>query len=797
MIRNYFRSTFRLFGKEKLYVFINTVGLAVGMATCFLIYVWVNFELSYDQSIPDHERIYRTITLWKNSSEEGCATAFPMVRTRVLSQFPEVLSSARVFDQGFLGSKTLITGDNKVLTDLKFYYGDAEALSLFDLPMIAGNQADALVRPNTLVVSESTARKFFGVTDVIGKTLRIGNDREMEITGVIRDIPANRHFHFDVMASMRSHPWIENAENNLWSGVVFSTYVKLAPGADPHQLESKMAALLDNFPDDPKHFGRELDLRLQPVTEIHLGSSYKFELEVNGNATTVYLFITIALLVLVVAIVNYTNLATARHTQRYREVGVRKVMGAARGQLVIQFMIESWLIALMAFLFAFILAESARPVVLSLSANAIFSETFFNPMTIAAGLALAMLVGLITGILPALALSSFSPASLFRPLGGTARGITVRKALIVSQFAVSILLTLCTAITYRQVTYLRQARLGYSTDHVLILDISLPGARENEKILKSELVLVPGVLGATAVSQLPTDIQTAENIDVSSSVSEGVYCVSVDPDFFTVMGIPLVDGADRVLALQPNDTANFFVLNRSAVAAVGWTDGEASGRKIRIRHGNMKPGPVVGVSEDFHFQSLHHAMGPLAIEFNPERYQYMLVKIKPEELTKTVQAVSGLWRKLVGGIPFNYQFLDEQYDKLYRAEQQSGSLFVLFAGIAVFISLLGLFGLASFAMERRTKEIGMRKILGATGWNIGVLVSKDFLVLIALAFLIAVPLGYAFETRWLSQFAFRTAIGPGLFFACGLLNVVLAVLTLLYHTVRISSTDPVSALRYE
>jgi len=796
MIRNYFRSTFRLFSKEKLYVFINTVGLAVGMATCFLIYVWVQFELSYDRSYPDHDRIYRVVTLWNNSDEEGCATAFPMVRTRVLSQFPEVLSSARLFDQGFLGSKTLISTADKVLTDLKFYYGDSSALSLFNLPMISGD-ATALSRPNTIVVSETTARKFFGNADVIGKTLKIGQDRDMEITGVVKDLPANAHFHFDVMASMRSHPWIKNAENNLWSGVVFHTYAKLTPGSDPKALESKMAALLNEFPEDHNHFGRQVDLRLQRVTDIHLNSNYKFELEPNGNATTVYLFITIAILVLIVAIVNYTNLATARHTQRYREVGVRKSMGAARSQLVVQFMIESWLIAMLAFLLAFVLAESARPVLLSLSSKAIFSESFFQLRVLFGGLGLTMLVGFITGILPALALSSFSPARLFRPLGGAPRGITVRKALIVSQFSVSILLTLCTAITYRQVTYLRQARLGYSTDHILVLDISLPGARENVRTLKSEMSHMPGVLGATAVSQLPTDIQTSENIDVSSSESQGVYCVSVDPDFFNVMGIPLIDGADRVLALQPNDTTNYFVLNRSAVDAAGWTAGEASGRNIRIRHGNMKPGPIVGVAEDFHFQSLHHPMGPLAIEFHPESYQYLLVKVKPEGLTQTVESISGLWKKLAGGIPFNYQFLDEQYNKLYRTEQQSGSLFIVFASIAVFISLLGLFGLASFAMERRTKEIGMRKILGANAWNIGVLVSKNFLVLIAIAFLIAVPLGYGYETNWLSQFAFRTEIGPGLFLACGLLNAGLALLTLMYHTIRISNTDPVSALRYE
>lgn len=796
MLRSYFRSTIRLFAREKLYVFINTAGLAIGMATCFLIYTWVRFELGYD-TFPGHDRVYRVITLWKHADESGLATAYPMVRTRVLSQFPEVASSARLFDQGFLGSKTRIAFHDNVITTLKFYYGDSSALDLLGLTVLSGDISSALSRPNTLVVTESTARRLFGEEEAVGKTLTIGSGRDMEVTGVVKDIPPNSHFHFDVMASMASHPWIENAENNVWSGIVFHTYVKLVPGAEPHALESKMAALLNEFPDDPNHHGRELDLRLQPVSDIHLQSNYKFELEANGNGTTVYLFITIALLVLIVAIVNYTNLATARHTQRYREVGVRKSMGAARGQLVLQFMIESLLIAGMAFVLAAVLSESVRPLLLSLSEKAVFSASFCQPGILLSGFGLAMLIGLITGILPALALSSFNPARLFRPLAGSPRGITVRKALIVSQFTVSILLTFCTAITYRQVVYLREAPLGYTTDHVLVLDISLPGARENVPTLKTEMLNIPGIMGVTATSQLPTDIQTGENIDVSSSQTQGVYSVSVDPDFFKVMGIALIGGADRVQAVQPNDTANYFVLNRSAVEATGWTEEEALGRNIRIRHGNMAPGPVVGISEDFHFQSLHHAMGPLAIEFHPESYQYLLVRIKPERVTETVNAVSVIWKKLSRGIPFDYQFLDEQYNKLYRSEQQSGSLFVIFALIAVFISLLGLFGLASFAMERRTREIGMRKILGADAWSIAVLVSKDFLWLIAAAFLIAVPLGYAYETNWLAQFAFRTEIGPGLFLACGLLNVILAALTLMYHTVRISGTDPVTALRYE
>ena len=797
MLGNYFRSTLRLFGKEKLYVSINTIGLAVSMATCFLIYAWVRVEQSYETGYPDSERIFRVVTTGDDSGESGFATTYPMVRPRVLSQFQEVESSARLFDLGFLGSKTKVAWENKVFTDLLFFYGDSTLLNLLHIPMIAGDATSALTRPNAIILSASTARKFFGDKNPLGKMLRVGGSTDMEITGVVQDMPANTHIHFDVMASMASHPWIKNAENSLWSGIVFHTYVRLRADADPLALEHKIAKLLSEFPNDPNHYGRGLNLRLQPIRDIHLKSNYKFELEPNGNATYVYLFITIAVLVLIVASMNYVNLATAQHTQRYREVGVRKVMGAARGQLVAQFMLESLAISFFAFVGAFAIVESVRPILLSLSGQQAFSASFFDSGVMLIGLLFALSIGVVTGILPAVALSSFQPARLFRPSSGSPRGITVRKALIVWQFTVSIVLTLCTAITYRQVSYLQNAQLGYATDHVLVLDISLPGARENLSTMKVELQQIPGVIGTTAVSQLPTDIQTGENIDVSSSQSHGVYCISVDQNFFTVLGIPLRQGTDRVTTLLPSDSVNHFVLNRSALSAIGWNEDDAIGRRITIRHGNQQPGPVLGIAEDFHFQSLHHPMGPLAIEFNPESYQYLLVKVKPAALAGTVEAMEAVWKRLAEDLPFDYQFLDEQYNKLYQTEQRSSLLFVLFAAIAVFISLMGLFGVASFAMERRTKEMGLRKILGANTWGISVLVSKDFLLLIAVAFAVALPIGYFFQKNWLSQFAFRAEIGINLFIICGLLNVALALLTLLYHILKISHTDPVRTLRYE
>lgn len=798
MIRNYLLATFRVLAKEKLYTIINSVGLAIGLSACFLIYSWVQFETSYDTWFSDHDRTYRVITQWDESTEPGIASTYPMVRTRVLSQFPEVVASARLFDQGFLGSKTMITVGDKVFTDNKFFYGDSTTLRVFPFTMTAGNASTALKAPNSAIITQTTALRFFGKEDPLGKIIVVGANKELEVTGVVQDLPHNSHFHFDVMASMLSHPWIKGAENNVWSGVVFHTYVKLKEGASPVELEGKMSDFLDHFPDDPQQIGRNLNLRLQPVHDIHLKSNMKFEFEPNGNIMYVYWFSTIAVLVLLVALINYTNLATARHTRRFREVGVRKVLGASRSQLVTQFMMESLMITWLAFMLAVLIVESARPVLLSLSGQEYFAASFLRPGILLAGVLISSGVGLATGVFPALGLSSFKPVKLFKAdLGASSGGITIRKVLVVSQFAISIALTICTAISYRQVNYLQNARLGYDPEHTLVLNIGFREIQGKYALLKSELAGNSSIIGSTASSQLPTDIQTGENIDVSRSQTLGVNCVSVDPDFFKVMGIPVRQGDALISSIQASDSLNRFVLNASAVNAIGWSEENAVNKLISIRHGNQKPGPVMGVVNDFHFQSLHHAIGPLVFEFNPDDYQYLLVKVKGENFSETIRFIQSKWETVAGGIPFDYLFLDQEYDNLYKGEKRSGTLFVVFSIVAVIVSLLGLFGLSSFAVERRTKEIGLRKIMGAGTPGILLMISRDFLFLLVISFAIAIPAGYWFMTAWLSNFASRVDIGPGLFLAAGLINILFGLIILSYHGLRISATDPVETLRCE
>lgn len=796
MIRNYFLSTLRILYKEKLYTLINSIGLAIGLATCFLIFSWVRFETSFD-SFPGSDQVYRITTQWDDGEGEGIASTYPMVKTRVLTQFPEVEKSTRLFNQGFLGTKTRIALADRVFVDETFYYADSTFFEVFPLKFLYGDSKTSLAAPNGVVITEGTARKFFGSENPMGKMIRVDGSRDFEISGVVEDIPANRHFHFDVLASMLAHPWIANAENNVWSGVVFHTYVKLKVGASASELQSKIAQFMDRFPNDPDQLGKKLDLQLQAIQRIHLDSHKKFELQANGDRTYVYLFSTIALLVLAIAIINYTNLATARHTQRVKEVGVRKVLGASQKQLVQQFLMESMMVAALAFVVAFLFVEVARPFLQVISDHESFSTSFGEPRVLLAATLLTLVVGLLTGISPALALASFRPVKLLKStVLASGKGFTVRKALVISQFTISTVLTICTAITYIQVTFLNNAKLGYELDHTLVLNIGFPEVKEKYAILKTQLQANPAVLGATASSQLPTDIQTGENIDWSSTETLGVNCVSTDADFFRVMGIS-IEGTPELSTLIPNDSVNRFVLNESALQSIGWEKRDALTREIKIRHGNMKPGKVVGIASDFHFQSLHHTIGPLAIEFNPDSYEYLLVKIRPDHVKETLSFISEEWKKIAGGIPFDYSFLDQDYDRLYKSEQRSNALFITFSSVAMIISLLGLFGLSSFSVERRTKEIGLRKILGAERFQIVSLVSKDFLWLLVIAFVIALPIGYYFMTSWLSGFAFRATIGAEVFIFGGTLNIVLGLAILSYHSFRISKTNPVDTLRYE
>ena len=798
MLKNYIISSLRSLMGDRLYASINTFGLAIGLATGFLIFSWVKQELNYDRYYQGHDSIYRVTTGWDDNPDEGIASTYPMMKEKVLAQFPEIEACTRLYNNGLLGSKSRITIDDKVFTDSKVFYGDTSFFSLFPFTLLEGSELHLFDLPNAAIITKRLAVKYFGNKDPLGKIILLNNSQELVVTGVMEDIPPTTHFNFDMLVSMQVHPWIKGAEERLWSGVVFHTYIKLKPDANPQQLTFKINNYLDHFPEDPQGFGEDLNITLQPVTDIHMKSHLRWELQPNGNINYIYLFITIAILVIVVACINYINLSTARYTQRIKEVGIRKVLGALRKQLIIQFISESLIVAFFAFIIAVFFVEFGRSWLEQITDQTLPLAEFYSLQTTGLFFGITLLVGLASGFFPAIVLSGFKPVLLLKPgLNYKAGGASMRKGLVVFQFTISIILTVSTAVTYRQLQFLHNSDLGYDKEQVLILPIRYDEVLPRYKEFKSALLANSNIISASATSQLPTNITEGETIDISNSDTRGVYYVSVDENFFETLDINVLQGLNRIKKIIPEKGINRFVLNQRALSEIGWEEQSALGKTMSIRHGNMQPGQVLGIASNFHFQSLHESIGPLVIEFDPDRYEYLLVRIVAGQNTEAIEFINGQWKEFAGNIPFDYSFLDQAYDHLYKMEKKIGSLFLIFASIASFIALLGLFGLASFAVEKRTKEIGVRKVLGANMTNIIGLLIKDFSWLLLIAFAIALPVSYYYTQQWLNTFAYRTTLTSLVFIIAGLTNLTLAVVTLLYHGITASTNNPVNSLRSE
>lgn len=797
MFKNYLLSTIRGLSRDRLYASINTFGLALGLATGLLIFWWVTQELNYDR-YEGHDQVFRVVTGWDQSPDQGIASTYPMMKDHVLSRFPEIVACTRLFDPVLRGGRTQLAIEDRIFTDARVFYADTSFFRVFPLKLVRGNLNHLFELPNAIVLSQHAAKVYFGEDDPLGRQILMDGKKELVVTGIMEDVPASTHFNFDMLISMESHPWIKQAEERLWSGVVFHTYVKVKPGTQVSQLAAKINDYLDHFPDDPDGYGKALKIELQPVADIHLKSHLRWELQPNGNIDYVYLFITIGLLVIVVACINYINLATARYTQRVKEVGIRKVLGANRRQLIFQFMSESLIVASAAFGISLVLFQAGLPWLELTTGQHTPGSDLFATRTLLMFSGISLAAGLVSGFFPAVILSGFKPMRLFKPgLESTPGGSSMRKALVVFQFTVSIILTVCTVVTYRQLQFVHQMNLGYDKEQVLVVPIRQDELLARYREFKSMLLVNSNIVGAAATSQLPTNITEGENIDISKSETRGVNYVSVDQDFFQVLNIDLKEGSSRIKAVEPARDINQFVLNESALKEIGWEKRDALGKTMSIRHGNMQPGQVLGIVSDFHFQSLHEVIGPLVIEFNPDLYQYLLVRIAPGKVTEAIDFVGKKWKAFAGNIPFDYSFLDQQYDQLYKSEKKIGSLFLLFATIASLIALLGLFGLASFSVEKRTKEIGIRKVLGASVSAIVGLLMTDFSWLLLIALAIALPVSYYYSNEWLQTFAYRTPLKLFVFAFAGLVNLVLAALTLLYHGLRASANNPVESLKDE
>jgi len=791
MLRNYLTVAVRAFSRQKAYTLVNVAGLAVGMAVCLLIVLFVKHELSYDQFHDSGDRVVRVL----RESEAGDEMQLSAVVLGELAQglsetLPGVERAVRVHRRGGVVSSGVESYDEPGLA-----WADSGFFDVFSFPLLKGSPKTALARPGTAVVTESAAIRYFGTRDVIGRTLRANDRFDLEVTGVVGDVPSNTHLRFAVLASFSTLGNFDNAwapENQGW------TYLLLAPGQSAAALERQVASSLDDLVWWWNLDAIELSYRLQPVAEIHLRSAGVLGAGEVGSARYVSLFAIIAALVLTIAAINYMNLATARAARRAREVGLRKAVGAARRQLVAQFMSESLLFSVVSLVLAVVILLTALPWFNAVSGKSLSVNVLSDPRVILAFVAVALLTGLASGCYPALLLSGFRPARVLKGLRDRSGSQVLRKGLVVAQFGITIVLLIGTTVVYQQMRFIQHRNLGFDSEQVIAIDRR--GLEGDVDVFKRALLGVPGVVAASAASGVPV----LQGGWVSDSEVKGAKVMTMrilaDADYVRTLGMEVVEGRD-IQSASLGDRRESALVNEAMARVQGWADPLAqtvgSGTDSL---GNPISAAVVGVVRDFDTGSIHAPIMPAIIDPNPKWEQYFrqyIVRLAPGDVAGTLEELESMWSQFAPAYPFKFNFVDDSVDALYRTEERFGKIFATFTGLAVLVACMGLFGLAAYTAEQRTKEIGIRKVLGARVGGLVALLSAEFLKLVAFAFVIAAPVAYALMLRWLDDFAYRVDLSPILFLGVGLGAAVLALLTVSYQAIRAATADPVRSLRYE
>jgi len=807
MFRNYLKVAIRNFFSRPGFSFINVLGLAVGVACCLLILLFVRDERSFDRHNEKLDRMYRVglSAFVNNNATEACVTSAPMAKALV-DEVPEVEAAARVRSFGF----PVFRYGDKVFSEERVYWVDNSFFGIFTVPFLEGDPRTALEKPLTIVLTRSMARKYFGGETGLGKVLNADGRRDYIVTGVVEDPPRNSHFHYDFLASVETFP---DSRSPVWVNNNYRTYFLLREGARAGAVASKLPDLVRKHvaPQVQAAIGISLDefvaaggrygFFIQPVKDIHLRSHYEHELEPNSDIAYVYIFSIVALGILAVAVVNFVNLATARSARRAREVGVRKTLGSPRAQLVRQFLVESVLMALLAVLLALLVVQVLLPTFNRLTGKALAMPYAESPYTIPGLLLLVLVVGVLAGIYPAFFLASFDPAIVLKTeTAGRSRKSRLRNALVVFQFAVSVVLLIGTFVVRRQMDYVRTRNLGFNKDQVVIVE-KVDDIGDQIRAFKQELLAQPRVLSASNTDRLIGDDFGSSVFRLAGAAGEEnhlLWTCQADEDFAKTYQIEMAAGRFFESA-RPTD-ARAVVINESAARTLGITD--PAGKQIVA----VGPTPaesqtltIIGIIKDFHFQSLYTEIRPLIIGSFGERGfgRFLSVRVRPENIRETIGLLDSVWRGFARNQAFEYAFFDDHFDLLYRADERTGRVFLAFSVLAVFVAGLGLFGLSAFIAEQRTKEIGIRKTLGATVGGVSLLLAGQFTKGVLVANVIAWPLGYVLMHRWLQKFAYRVALSAWPFLLTSLLVLAFALLTVSYQTIKTAMADPVKSLRYE
>ena len=813
MIKSYLTVALRNLLKQRFYSVINILGLAIGLAACLLITLFVLDEISYDRYHEKADRIQRVELSFSLGGQGGDfpVVAAPVART-VAETYPEIENAVRFRTQG---GYTIQRQDDTYRED-RVAFVDSSVFSVFTLPFPYGDPQTALAQPNTLAISTTVAEKYFGSrwekNPPLGKTLLVGREKELyKITGIFEPMPTNSHFHFDILLSMAS---LEESREEIWLNNNFYTYLLVREGTDLPALQTKLNETFKTYAapqieeyanvsyEEFLSAGNRFEYRLQPLTDIHLYSDMDAELEANGDIRYVYIFSAIALFVLLIACVNFMNLSTARSAGRAKEVGIRKTLGSVRKQLITQFLVEATLITSLALLLAILLAEVALPFFNELAGKQLtiryLHPWYFLPLL----LGLALVVGLLAGSYPAFFLSAFRPASVLK--GKVASGLNrswLRGGLVVLQFGISMVLISGTVVVYQQLDHIRSKKLGYDKEHVLVVHNTYYLGTQAETF-KNEALRQSGVVGASLSGFLPANSFSSTNRSVfpgknpKSDQSTSLDWFWVDQDYIPTMGMEVVAGRNFSREFA-TDTASLII--NEAAARYFFQDRDPIGQELSTfadAPGEIRSFAVVGVVQDFHYNTMRQKIMPLVIGYG-DNITALSLRVQPDKIGATLARLESRWKQLVPSLPFEYSFLDDRFDDMYKSEAKLGKIFTVFCSLAIFIACLGLFGLASFTAEQRMKEIGIRKVLGASVGSLVLMFSKSFTKLVLVALLVAVPVSYFMMNRWLESFAYKVTLGPSTFLIAGGIALLIAWLTVGFQAVRAAVSNPVDSLKSE
>jgi putative ABC transport system permease protein len=801
MFKNYLKIALRHLKKSPTYSFINIAGLAVGMACCLLISLYVFNELGYDKFHQNAERIFRVqVDLNLNGIlYREASIQFPAAEA-LEQDFPGVAHAVRFYRDGSF--PLLQVGDRK-FTEERFFFADPVVFEVFDFPLVKGDAATAFIEPNSVVLTEATAQKYFGNAEPLGQFLRYQNSFDLKVTGIAKDVPQTAHFKFDFLAPMQLQlnlwegPESIGGREKQWFWTGSWTYLLLSDDGAAQSLSAKLPDFVKKY--FPERY-QGATLALQPLTDIHLRSNLDNEIEPNSQILYVYLFSAIAFLILLIACINFVNLTTAKAANRAREVGVRKVAGANKRQLVYQLLGETLTASFLAMAVALLIVELLLPAFSELAGRSLSIGMLQNWNGLSLIFGLAFVVGILSGIYPAFFLSAFSPVNIFkRDIPLVSRKQRLRQTLVVTQFAISCLLLIGIGVVYQQLSFLREKELGFSKEQVLFIKAK-PAVSQQFEAFRAELLRSPGIQSVGGASNIP-----GEGVFAYRFVPEGgsrdnpmmLPLLLVDHDFLSTMNIEIAQGRD-LSREHPSDFGEAFLLNEKAVQELGWQDNPIGKKMEMFAAGTTKiakSGHVVGVISDYHFESLHHEVKPLVVTLGPWA-SYYAVKTAGN-LDASIAQIESVWQKFSPDWPLEYIFLDRKLDQLYQNEQKLAQIINAFALIAVVIACLGLFGLATFAAEKRTKEIGVRKVLGATVTGLAALLSKDFLKLVLIANLAAWPIAWLVMSRWLRDFAYRIDLDWRIFALASLATLAIAVITVSSQAIKAALANPVESLRYE